>query len=207
MTAIDGSHVWVDLMRETLRLTNLGAVEVGDRINIERAARFGDEIGGHAMSGHVVCMAELVELEEAPNNRRLWFSVPAAYGRFLFDKGYVGVDGISLTIGEVRPGEGRQWPALLREPDPRDPGTDHAWRSQARRLRQYRDRSPDPGDRRDGRAGNGPPWLIAGATEIELTISSTFRWRVCVTLARRLLIDSLAKRQRRMPVMTPRSGR
>lgn len=105
VTAIEGRHVWVDLMRETLRLTNLGAVEVGDRINIERAARFGDEIGGHAMSGHVVCMAQLVELEEAPNNRRLWFEVPAAYGRFLFDKGYVGVDGISLTIGEVRPGD------------------------------------------------------------------------------------------------------
>lgn len=106
VTAIEGSHVWVDLMRETLRLTNLGAVAVGDRINIERAARFGDEIGGHAMSGHVVCMAELVELEEAPNNRRLWFEVPAAYGRFLFDKGYIGVDGISLTIGEVRRADG-----------------------------------------------------------------------------------------------------
>jgi riboflavin synthase len=110
VTAIESSHVWVDLMRETLRLTNLGAVEVGDRINIERAARFGDEIGGHAMSGHVVCMAELVELEEAPNNRRLWFEVPAAHGRFLFDKGYVGVDGISLTIGEVRPGDGAAAP-------------------------------------------------------------------------------------------------
>ena len=105
VTAIEGHHIRVDLMRETLRLTNLGAVGVGERINIERAARFGDEIGGHAMSGHVVCMAELVELEEAPNNRRLWFQVPADQGRFLFDKGYVGVDGISLTIGEVRAGE------------------------------------------------------------------------------------------------------
>ncbi|WP_192036822.1 riboflavin synthase subunit alpha [Halomonas sp. YLGW01] len=105
VTAIEGSHIWVDLMRETLRLTNLGAVEVGERINIERAARFGDEIGGHAMSGHVVCMAELVEMEEAPNNRRLWFRVPADQGRFLFDKGYIGVDGISLTIGEVRPAD------------------------------------------------------------------------------------------------------
>ncbi|MCG6659039.1 riboflavin synthase subunit alpha [Halomonas campisalis] len=102
VTAIDGERVSFDLMRETLAVTNLGALEVGDRVNIERAARFGDEIGGHAMSGHVMAMAELVELDETPNNRRLWFQVPQALVRFLFDKGYVGVDGISLTIGEVR---------------------------------------------------------------------------------------------------------
>lgn len=102
VTAIDHDHVSFDLMRETLRLTNLGALQVGDRVNVERAARFGDEIGGHAMSGHVIAMARLVELEEAPDNRRLWFELPVEYGRFLFDKGYIGVDGISLTIGEVR---------------------------------------------------------------------------------------------------------
>ncbi|APX93331.1 riboflavin synthase [Halomonas sp. 1513] len=104
VTAIDGDQVSFDLMRETLRLTNLGALQAGDRVNIERAARFGDEIGGHAMSGHVITMAELVELEQAPNNRRLWFELDAEFGRFLFDKGYIGVDGISLTIGEVAPG-------------------------------------------------------------------------------------------------------
>ncbi|WP_445157355.1 riboflavin synthase subunit alpha [Halomonas sp. E14] len=102
VTRIEREQVSFDLMRETLRVTNLGAVQVGDRVNIERAARFGDEIGGHAMSGHVMAMAELVELDEAPNNRRLWFEVPHALGRFLFDKGYVGVDGISLTIGQAR---------------------------------------------------------------------------------------------------------
>lgn len=103
VTAIEDERVSFDLMRETLRVTNLGAVTVGDRVNIERAARFGDEIGGHAMSGHVMALAELVELDEAPNNRRLWFEVPHALGRFLFDKGYIGVDGISLTIGQVQP--------------------------------------------------------------------------------------------------------
>ncbi|MBB3188913.1 riboflavin synthase subunit alpha [Halomonas cerina] len=110
VTAIDGERVSFDLMRETLRLTNLGALAVGDRVNIERAARFGDEIGGHAMSGHVMAMAELVELDEAPNNRRLWFELPPALGRFVFDKGYIGVDGISLTIGEVRPAGADQGP-------------------------------------------------------------------------------------------------
>ncbi|MDI5934297.1 riboflavin synthase subunit alpha [Halomonas kalidii] len=110
VTAIDGERISFDLMRETLRLTNLGALRVGDRVNIERAARFGDEIGGHAMSGHVMAMAELVELDEAPNNRRLWFELPHALGRFLFDKGYIGVDGISLTIGEVKPATATRGP-------------------------------------------------------------------------------------------------
>ncbi|MDW5378046.1 riboflavin synthase subunit alpha [Halomonas sp. HP20-15] len=102
VTGIEGERVSFDLMRETLRLTNLGELAIGDRVNVERAARFGDEIGGHAMSGHIICMAELIEIDEAPNNRRLWFELPASYARFLFEKGYIGVDGISLTIGEVR---------------------------------------------------------------------------------------------------------
>lgn len=102
VTALTEAGVSFDLMRETLRVTNLGELTVGDHVNIERAARFGDEIGGHAMSGHIMAQAELVELEEAPNNRRLWFEPPHALGRFLFDKGYIGVDGASLTIGEVR---------------------------------------------------------------------------------------------------------
>ncbi|WP_346798482.1 riboflavin synthase subunit alpha [Halomonas sp. Bachu 37] len=101
VTHIDDNRISFDLMRETLQLTNLGALDVGDCVNIERAARFGDEIGGHAMSGHVLGMVELVELEEAPNNRRLWFGLPAEMGRFVFEKGYIGVDGISLTVGAV----------------------------------------------------------------------------------------------------------
>ncbi|GEN22329.1 riboflavin synthase subunit alpha [Halomonas cupida] len=108
VTAIEGERVSFDLMRETLRVTNLGALVVGDRVNIERAARFGDEIGGHAMSGHVSGMAEMISLDEAPNNRRLWFRLPDGLERFVFAKGYIGVDGISLTIGDVRAFEGKQ---------------------------------------------------------------------------------------------------
>lgn len=104
VTAIEGEHVSFDLMRETLRLTNLGDLKAGSRINLERAARFGDEIGGHAMSGHVMGMASLSEIDEAPNNRRLWFELPPELSRFVFDKGYIGIDGISLTIGAVNAG-------------------------------------------------------------------------------------------------------
>lgn len=102
VTSIEGDNVSFDLMRETLRLTNLGAITPGQCVNIERAARFGDEIGGHSMSGHIISMADVVAIEEAPNNRRLWFALPERLGRFVFEKGYIGVDGISLTIGDVR---------------------------------------------------------------------------------------------------------
>ena len=102
VTAIAGDEVSFDLMRETLRVTNLGALGVGDRVNVERAARFGDEIGGHQMSGHIICTAEITEIQRSENNRRVWFRLPAELARYLFPKGYIGVDGISLTIGEVR---------------------------------------------------------------------------------------------------------
>lgn len=102
VTGIDGDRVAFDLMRETLRITNLGALQVGDRVNIERAARFGDEIGGHAMSGHVMATAEVDEVIESENNRQIWFRLPPGLRRYLFAKGYIGIDGISLTIGEVQ---------------------------------------------------------------------------------------------------------
>lgn len=102
VTAVAGDEVSFDLMRETLRVTNLGGLRVGDRVNVERAARFGDEIGGHQMSGHIICTAEITEILRSENNRRIWFRLPAELARYLFPKGYIGVDGISLTIGEVR---------------------------------------------------------------------------------------------------------
>jgi riboflavin synthase len=101
VTAVDGDKVSFDLMQETLRLTNLGALAVGDMVNVERAARFGDDIGGHAMSGHIFCCAEVVAVVESPNNRMLRFSLPETALKYVFTKGYVGIDGISLTVGEV----------------------------------------------------------------------------------------------------------
>ncbi len=102
VTAIDGDRVSFDLMRATLAITNLGLLRVGDRVNIERAARFGDEIGGHAMSGHVMATAEIAEVIVSENNRQVWMRTPQGLGKYIFDKGYIGIDGISLTVGEVR---------------------------------------------------------------------------------------------------------
>ena len=105
VTRIEGDLVSFDLMQETLRTTNLGALKVGDRVNIERAARFGDEIGGHQMSGHILCTAEVVRIEASQNNRQIRFHLPEAWQKYLFTKGYIGIDGISLTIGEVQGAE------------------------------------------------------------------------------------------------------
>ncbi len=98
---IDGDLVSFDLMQETLRVTNLGELTVGDRVNFERAARFGEEIGGHQMSGHIIAMAEVTRVLESENNLQIWFRVPAEISKYIFIKGYIGIDGISLTIGDV----------------------------------------------------------------------------------------------------------
>jgi riboflavin synthase len=105
VTAVEGDRVFFDLMQETLRITNLGRLSVGDRVNVERAARFGDEIGGHQMSGHIIATAEVTRVIESDNNRQVWFRIPEGLGKYVFTKGYIGIDGISLTIGEVGGGE------------------------------------------------------------------------------------------------------
>ncbi|MEW8505497.1 MAG: riboflavin synthase subunit alpha [Candidatus Thiodiazotropha sp.] len=101
VTRIEGDLVDFDLMQETLSVTNLGVLEAGDRVNFERAARFGDEIGGHAMSGHILCTAQVVDIVSGGNNYQIRFKLPAQWRRYVFTKGYIGIDGISLTIGRV----------------------------------------------------------------------------------------------------------
>ncbi len=101
VVTIDGDEVAFDLMQETLKVTNLGELEEGGRVNVERAARFGDDIGGHAMSGHILTTAEVSRVIESPNNHQVWFRLPQQWMKYVFTKGYIGIDGISLTIGEV----------------------------------------------------------------------------------------------------------
>jgi riboflavin synthase len=102
LVALEGDLAVFDLMQETLRATNLGLLKTGDAVNLERAARFGDEIGGHQMSGHIICTAEVSRVLPSENNHQVWFRLPAELMRYVFVKGYIGIDGISLTIGEVR---------------------------------------------------------------------------------------------------------
>lgn len=102
VTKVEGDLVSFDLMKETLRITNLGDVTIGSVVNLERAAKFNDEIGGHLMSGHIICTAEIVKILTSENNRQIWFKMPnSELMKYVLHKGFIGIDGISLTIGEV----------------------------------------------------------------------------------------------------------
>lgn len=102
VTAVDGDCVSFDLIKETLRITNLGELKVGDKVNIERAAKFSDEIGGHLMSGHIMTTAEICKIIQSENNREIWFKLQdVAQIKYILHKGFVGIDGISLTVGDV----------------------------------------------------------------------------------------------------------
>ncbi|PLN27535.1 riboflavin synthase, partial [Klebsiella pneumoniae] len=102
VTEINGAHISFDLMKETLRITNLGDIQVGDEVNVERAAKFSDEIGGHLMSGHIMTTAEIVKILTSENNRQIWFKVQdPTLMKYILYKGFIGIDGISLTVGEV----------------------------------------------------------------------------------------------------------
>lgn len=102
VTKVEDDLVSFDLMKETLRITNLGDVTIGSVVNLERAAKFNDEIGGHLMSGHIICTAEIVKILTSENNRQIWFKMPSPdLMKYVLHKGFIGIDGISLTIGEV----------------------------------------------------------------------------------------------------------
>lgn len=102
VTTIEGNRVHFDVMMATLAITNLGSLEEGAWVNVERAAKFGDDIGGHQLSGHVFCTTEVVEVETPENNCIVWFAIPENVKPYIFDKGYIGLNGCSLTIAEVR---------------------------------------------------------------------------------------------------------
>jgi riboflavin synthase len=100
-TSIVGTHVSFDVIQETVDRTNLVDVAVGDEVNVERSLRFGDEIGGHVLSGHVADAVTVAHIDTGPAERTLWFDVPPRWMVYLFHKGFVALDGASLTIAAV----------------------------------------------------------------------------------------------------------
>ncbi|MFC0308468.1 riboflavin synthase subunit alpha [Gallibacterium trehalosifermentans] len=103
VTAINSDLISFDLMQETLKVTNLGELKMGDEINVERAMKMGDEVGGHLLSGHIYCTATVEEIIYSPNNCQIWFRLPnKSVMKYILTKGYIAVDGISLTVGAVK---------------------------------------------------------------------------------------------------------
>jgi riboflavin synthase len=89
---------------ETLAKTTLGELRPGDRVNLERALRVGDAIGGHFVSGHVDGVGRIAAREHSGDWQTVWFDVPAEMDSLFVNKGSIAIDGVSLTLVDVRPG-------------------------------------------------------------------------------------------------------
>jgi riboflavin synthase len=92
----------VEASAETLSKTNLGGWTVGTRLNLERSLRLGDELGGHLVSGHVDGLGTVAAVSPENGSWRVSVDVPSALARFIAQKGSVAIDGVSLTVNEVR---------------------------------------------------------------------------------------------------------
>ena len=103
LTVVERGYDWFDIAAsaETMAVTTLAEWHVGHRINLERALRVGDELGGHIVSGHVDGVAELVSLTPDNDSHQLWIKAPKSLERFLAPKGSVALDGVSLTVNDV----------------------------------------------------------------------------------------------------------
>lgn len=104
-----------DLVEETIALTNLGELSAGDQLNVERSFKVGDEIGGHVLSGHVGCTARVTCIETAEGLASMSVSVPGPWLKYLMQKGFIALDGASLTIAELDRESGRATVKLIPE--------------------------------------------------------------------------------------------
>lgn len=101
VVAREGAHLGFDVSAETLACTTLGRLQAGDVVNLERALRAGDRLGGHLVSGHVDGCGHIVSIRQDGNAARFDIEAPAELARYLCRKGSVAVDGVSLTVNEV----------------------------------------------------------------------------------------------------------
>ena len=98
---INSPNISFDVIPETLEKTTLGNKSAGSPVNLERALKMGDELGGHLLSGHILGMGEITERIQGKENLDLRISCPNHIMKFVQEKGYIAIDGISLTIGNV----------------------------------------------------------------------------------------------------------
>ena len=103
LTVVDLGPDWyeVQVSRETVDMTNLGDWRVGRRVNLERALKVGDELGGHIVSGHVDGVAEVIAMRDEGDSTRVTLRAPHALAKFIAPKGSVALNGTSLTVNEV----------------------------------------------------------------------------------------------------------
>jgi len=99
--ALDGDTFAADVSNETLSVTSLGALAVGAAVNLEKAMRLSDRLGGHLVSGHIDGVGRVVSVEPDARSQRWTFELPAELARYVASKGSIAIDGVSLTVNEV----------------------------------------------------------------------------------------------------------
>lgn len=101
VVSIDGKEVVFDAIDETLERTTLGQVEEGAVVNVERSLKVGDELGGHILSGHVMTMGKITDRHARGEGLYILVENPESVRPFVMEKGFIAIDGMSLTVGEV----------------------------------------------------------------------------------------------------------
>ena len=104
VVSMDSGEVTFDAISETLDRTTLSDRSEGDRLNVERSMRLGDVLGGHILSGHVMGTAEIIESRTVGEGLDLLISIPEGCSPFILEKGFIAVDGMSLTVGKCDEG-------------------------------------------------------------------------------------------------------
>ncbi|WP_331828206.1 riboflavin synthase subunit alpha [Candidatus Blochmannia sp. SNP] len=99
--AIKHNLISFNLIHETLKLTNMNMLKIGDLINIERPLSYHSEIGGHLMTGHIDCTGKIKKIITSRNNKIIWFSIKNKYQKYILQKGSIGVEGVSLTVSKI----------------------------------------------------------------------------------------------------------
>ena len=101
VVSIDENLVTFDAIEETLNRTTLGKLGVGSLVNIERSLKMGDELGGHIISGHVLTTAKILQIVNKGEGIDMMIENPPEVNQYILEKGYISIDGMSLTIGKV----------------------------------------------------------------------------------------------------------
>jgi len=100
VTEYSNDQISFDVIKETLRVTNLGDLNKNSEVNIERSLKFGDEVGGHLLSGHISCACK-ASLSNTEGEVEILVDKPENWGQYIYPKGYIALNGVSLTVGKV----------------------------------------------------------------------------------------------------------
>lgn len=101
VTEIEGTQVRFDAMTATLERTNLRNLQPGQGVNIERSAKMNAEVGGHLMAGHIATTADIVDISIADAGAYIKFRMPPEWAKYVFARGFIGVNGCSLTVADI----------------------------------------------------------------------------------------------------------